>query len=252
MKRRLTRRRSALRWCALAVALILAWGVAKDFSFTPWQARRKMWKLTGLEGMEQVIALDRTENRYIKHYGGPDYIHWTLFANDERMGAAEESFSFEIGWHLSPYSWELFTPESACSLPECTLWTDRYYRFSDGGCIYFRADDIKGEVTGFSLAEAIEDPDGTVRYGLSDRLLDNVDLLDRTRISREELAYDSRGHAYGMFSYCLKEFDYDDELALKQWYLRVELADGGERVVPIDTNQVIRWGGDGTGSWWLW
>ncbi len=223
MKKRRTRRRSALGWTALAAALILLWGVAKGYCFTAGQARRERWASLEIGEMELVLELGRERHPYTNVVADSDYERHVLFADEVGMTLMRETFSIlGDGWDAWPVHWVKFTPEDTVILPEATLWLGHYYSWAGNGYLYFRAEGIAPEVMGFSVREELPAADGGADYTVSDSGLDGVDVAELERI---ELHHDSRGYAYGVIPYYPQNPFYY-ELNDHNWYLQLELADG--------------------------
>ncbi len=231
MKRRMTRRRAALCWTALAVALTLLWGLAKGYGFTPGQARRKMRKTMGMEDMELVVNCDWEEHRYTQVVGGPDRERYLLFAGGERMYLARESFELlGDGWRTYAMTWRNFDTESAVKVGDLTFWLGNWFPYMDTGYLYFRVDGDTTGVAGFSVTRKL--PDGSfgaektaeIDHGFGSRRGAEVG-----RLGREELARDGKNHAYGAFLYYVKEIEDRDQ----EWYLQVEWIDGSVERAPF-------------------
>lgn len=237
MKKEWSRRGKALGWTALAVALVLLWGIVKGYGFTPGQVRRKMLKTSfGMEGMEPVVNCGWEEHRYIQVVGGPDRERYLLYANGERMTLVRESFELlGDGWRAYPMTGESCDGERAVKVGGLTLWVGTWLPYMDIGYLYFRCDGVTSDVSAFSVAEKL--PDGGFGAGEAAELdhgFGRVKSAQVGKLSREELAYDGKNHAYGAFLYYIKEFEDRD----REWYFQVEWADGTvDRVTfpgPVD------------------
>lgn len=231
MKKAMTRRRKAILWTVLAAVLVLLWGVAKGYVFTPGQARRECWQAAGLEGMEEIIALPRESDREVRVYGGPDYRRYVLFSDENTMFLADEYlYLFQNGWTTAPLNSVRCAPETAVDLPEATIWTGSAQYFHSSGCFYFRADEISADVARFSVVEEITGADGQVGYSVPEA--DDVDIAGA--LEPQGLTYSEKNHGYGVFHFfSYKLFDDPQAVAQRAWVLKVERKDGSARYVPF-------------------
>lgn len=233
MKRPMTRRRSALCWSALAVALVLLWGVATGYGFTPEQARQRWWKLGGRTPEEVVLDIGKVLHPYTEVYGGPDYTRYTLCADEEQMELMREAFSlFGGGWTAWAYDRMALTEENAAVFPELKIWAGNCLTGVDNGYVYFRVKDMTGDVVGFRAVQGRKQCDGTVVY--REIVWDN-DIgftangeYSKTagRLDRGQLSGDGHGNYYGAVVYYPKSPFYSDYKYYYQWYLQIALADG--------------------------
>jgi len=241
MKKERSRRSKALGWSALAVALVLLWGIVKGYGFTSGQARRKMLKVSiGMEGMAPVVNCGWEDHRYTQVIGGPDRERYLLYANAERMTLVRESFELlGDGWRAYPMTGESCDGERAVKVRDLTLWVGTWFPYMDIGYIYFRCDGVTSDVSGFSVAEKL--PGGS--FGVSEAVemdhgFGRAKSAEVGKLSSEELAYDGKNHAYGAFLYYIKEFKDRD----RECYLQVEWTDG----------TVDRVAFPGLGDGWAW